>query len=179
MDNASPYRVIDYVQLRGPDSSRDISAEILQVMIPMAFGIPLATMSMPGPPELGNKSQTLKHTLPISGRGRIPKQSLLTNCQTVFLVFFNGAGIIACLSWRMVPDPTKWVLLYNQCHASALQPTRLVVQYITWQANDPLVHYVASDLNYLGESSGSLQPGKMYLTSPSQFVDRPETWPIE
>ena len=29
-------------------------------------------------------------------------------------------------------------------------PTRTVVQYISWQANDPLVHYVASDLNFSG-----------------------------
>ena len=29
-------------------------------------------------------------------------------------------------------------------------PTRNMFQYISWQANDPLVHYVASDLNYSG-----------------------------
>jgi hypothetical protein len=33
-------------------------------------------------------------------------------------------------------------------------PTRTSVQYISWQANDPLVHYVASDLNYNGAENG-------------------------
>jgi hypothetical protein len=27
-------------------------------------------------------------------------------------------------------------------------PTRYIVQYLTWQANDPLVHYLASDIDY-------------------------------
>ena len=29
-------------------------------------------------------------------------------------------------------------------------PTATVVQHFSWQANDPLVHYTASDLNWLG-----------------------------
>jgi hypothetical protein len=38
-------------------------------------------------------------------------------------------------------------------------PPRIAYQYTSWQANDPLVHYVASDLNYTGAEASGLQTG--------------------
>ena len=35
-------------------------------------------------------------------------------------------------------------------------PTRTVYSYVVWQANDPLVHYLAQDLNYTGVGTNSL-----------------------
>ena len=39
--------------------------------------------------------------------------------------------------------------------AAPYMPTRSVVQYITWQANDPLVHYLASDVDYSSPNQGT------------------------
>jgi hypothetical protein len=38
-------------------------------------------------------------------------------------------------------------------------PSRYVYGYTSWQANDPLVHYVASDLNFSGNESSGLETG--------------------
>jgi hypothetical protein len=38
-------------------------------------------------------------------------------------------------------------------------PARFVYGYTSWQANDPLVHYMASDLNYSGNEPSGLQTG--------------------
>ena len=46
-------------------------------------------------------------------------------------------------------------------------PTRVSYQYVSWQANDPLVHYVASDLNFAGPADPNhLQPGIHQFTDP-------------
>ncbi len=38
-------------------------------------------------------------------------------------------------------------------------PIRTIYGYISWQANDPLVHYLASDLNYSGSEPSGLETG--------------------
>ena len=37
-------------------------------------------------------------------------------------------------------------------------PTVTAYEYISWQANDPLVHYLASDLNFQGTENGGKVP---------------------
>jgi hypothetical protein len=37
-------------------------------------------------------------------------------------------------------------------------PTRRVIQYLTWQANDPLVHYTTADLAYVARGDGISRP---------------------
>ncbi len=41
---------------------------------------------------------------------------------------------------------------------SPYAPTRYITQYTTWQVNDPLVHYLASDINYLGITNVATAP---------------------
>jgi hypothetical protein len=64
-------------------------------------------------------------------------------------------------------------------------PPRIAYQYTSWQANDPLVHYVASDLNYTGAEASGLQTGthqvnyattKLPANNLGQLNDRYQPW---
>jgi hypothetical protein len=46
-------------------------------------------------------------------------------------------------------------------------PIRTIYGYISWQANDPLVHYLASDLNYSGSEPSGLETGWHQWNSPT------------
>jgi len=66
-------------------------------------------------------------------------------------MLFNGFFIP---SWQY--DGKTYANLFYSMTAP-YTPTRTLYDYTLWQANDPLVHYLASDLNYVDPSSTGLQ----------------------
>lgn len=60
-----------------------------------------------------------------------------------FRVFNSGGRLQPLNSW---PTPVVVTSLVQQV---PFTPTKRVSRYYTWQANDPLVHYMANDLRYL------------------------------
>lgn len=59
-------------------------------------------------------------------------------------------------------------------------PTRRISQYLTWQANDPLVHYLAGDLSYLAITNSvqkkSLKSPITYLENIGRLNNRYQPW---
>ena len=155
VDDASG-RLIDYVQLSGPNSIRDLTAEIQN------------GYDMPGS---GNDYSNQWDTSIINGvPGGITSQLNVSQGQgsptnydaahwsqdqkqaydqmNGFLVFLNGAGTPLLTYPGYTPDPTQiGIAETTNAMQAPYTPSALVVQNITWQANDPLVHYLSTDLN--------------------------------
>jgi hypothetical protein len=144
-------RIIDYVQLNGMDRSRDLNVEIggddysLWGTNPAAGGEPIGVdnqylysryASPPLPPEeLGEGDWN-------SAPGFNPSTQ---DAEKFYFNKFFGHNIAATY---VDPNTSK---SYNATYTSTnLQapytPKRTRVQRLTWQANDPLVHYMTSDL---------------------------------
>jgi hypothetical protein len=161
-----PNRVIDYVQLSGPNSVRDLTSEIIS-----NYDFPLTGLSsnIPSGSELWN---TNLHN-GFSAGSPIPV-GLISQIEVSLGIVIpsaaNGiwettdpalladeiAGFSAFMGFTPPPPFT-----IGEAQAIALGQTSLsmqvpytpmatVVQHISWQANDPLVHYLASDLNWPG-----------------------------
>jgi hypothetical protein len=154
-----PNRVIDYVQLSGPNSVRDLTSETISnydvpVNSAQASGselwntnlyyglpIPIGLISQIGV-SLGNYTAN-----PASGTWDTTDPALLAD---------EIAGFNAFMGYVPPPPYTSGELQAIAAASAAtsiqapLIPKATVVQHISWQVNDPLVHYLASDLNWSG-----------------------------
>jgi len=165
--------VIDYVQFAGPDSSRNLNEEIADYV--------------PNNPNIGlwNTNFFEASLTPYGVVNQIyyalnPQQNIsyLTDYDDHTWRNPPGGGTvgqeIASLNaflnanhWGSGKDPNT----QNSYSTSNLDlsvqvsfaPARMAYHYTSWQANDPLVHYVASDLNYTGTESSGLQTGSHQL----------------
>ena len=158
-----PYHVIDYVQFAGPDSLRDLNAELTNPdqfdpnglwqtnLLGVQNQLNLSAGNMVPdsvPPEDG--AQWVRP--PVSGIITIPQS------RAYFQGLFQTNNVGTSFAWV---DGSSAASELNPSYGTQapFTPTRTVVQYISWQANDPLVHYVASDLNYSGNEGGKLSTG--------------------
>jgi hypothetical protein len=146
----TPNRVIDYVQLRGPNSIRDLTAEI-QASYDKGTGINDlwdTTINQQGIPaglanqigvSLGNNT---------SGSGW-DTTDLTQREKEIdgFRVFFIGPNAATYF-----PNNNYGLEATTNAHQVPYTPTANAVQHISWQANDPLVHYISGDLNWSGAS---------------------------
>ena len=169
--------VIDYVQFVGPDSSRNINAEIADYD--------------PSNPDIGlwNTNFFGASTTPWGVVNQIyyalnPQQNkkyLTGNDDATWrnpkgdgTVGQEIAGLNAFLNSNHQgsgTDPNTGNTYYATNMGTNVQvsfpASRTVYQYISWQANDPLVHYMASDLNFAGPAqSDHLQPGTHIWNNP-------------
>jgi hypothetical protein len=169
------YHVIDYAQFAGPDSSRDLNAEISFVdnndpnhagvwdtnlsIASSTLGVPygilnqiqISRASTKFPSGPSSEDGTWHGDPEATPLGGTPPQQ-----QAFFDGIFKPGNVGSAPSWGGYSGVIATNLeLTNQAPYS---PTRYVVLYTTWQANDPLVHYLASDLNYTRET-GTLHPG--------------------
>jgi hypothetical protein len=171
--------VIDYVQFTGPNSARDLNAEISFADYSDNNGVWNTNLSTSSstfdvPYGIVNQIRVSKVGQPQSEDGlwrsdpeAIPLGGSRPDQQAYFNAFFLAPGKKSASTSG--GSEQNLALSVQAPYA----PTRYVVQYITWQANDPLVHYIASDLNYtLPSGSSALQPGETNTFYP------PETVPI-
>jgi hypothetical protein len=143
--------VIDYVQLNGMDSSRDLNAEIAD---PDDYGLWSTSLTNGAPQGVINQYYTS------SRGGTVPKEDSDDGFQWnpvpglpatkdaeqyYFSLFMTPNGTTGTYfdpntrrTYSVVITATNVQVPYT--------PTRTRVQRLTWQANDPLVHYLASDL---------------------------------
>jgi hypothetical protein len=156
-----PNRVIDYVQLAGPDNVRDLTSEIIAnydapvvSTVPSGsqlwntnflngngFSIPIGLLSQIGV-SIGSYA-----IAPASGTWGQTSPTLIANEIAGFAAFFGftppppfGPGEVQAIAAAQVTNAMQ----------APFTPMATVVEHISWQANDPLVHYLASDLNWLG-----------------------------
>jgi hypothetical protein len=139
----TPNQVIDYVQLRGPNSIRDLTAEIQTLDTPDYTGFKglwETNYNNGVPAGLANQFGV---SLGLYGTGSWGPIDLtqVTNEINGFRVFYGLSPLPPSQNSQY-----GWAASTNVIQAP-YTPTANAVQHITWQANDPLVHYVAGDLN--------------------------------
>ena len=174
-------RIIDYVQLSGPDSSRDLTSEILGEYdtgnpsqdqgddlwdtnrnnqgLPYGYGNQVGVSLGQYPPGAG--SGTWDQTDP----------TLLQNEIDGFRAYFHLS-----LLHPGNPGESQTVALAQATNAfqAPYKPMATVYQHVTWQANDPLVHYIASDLQ--GAPGNSLDRNFNWPANLGQLNDRYMPW---
>ena len=167
------YRVIDYVHFAGPDSAYNVNQYLADndnnnpngyvgVWDTNYLGYPPGGPPPPNSvPPYGIVNQiaySKKNGPPTTEDGlwqadpeAVPLGGTIAQQQAFFSAFFlpgNHSG-----------TTTNLQLSVNTPYA----PTRYIVQYVTWQANDPLVHYLASDIS---------APSPNNTTTPKQGVQQ-------
>jgi hypothetical protein len=151
--SAGPNHVIDYVQLRGPNSTRDLTSEIISNYDTAAGpdgsdqwntnyqnGLPIGMISQIGV-SLGSYNAGLG-----SAAWNNTDPDLRNNEIDGFLEFFGYSPLPTTLGEAQAIAAAS---VTNAIQAP-YTPTATVVQHFSWQANDPLVHYTADDLNWPG-----------------------------
>ncbi len=152
-------RIIDYVQLNGMGSPRDLNTEIAD---PDSYGQWSTNLNGNIPPYVpqGVINQILYSlnggTLPSEDSDMGPNWStasipnFLYNDpvaqQDYFKAFFASNNTATYYDTHRTPPRFDIITNFELAVQAPYTPTRLVVQRLTWQANDPLVHYLASDL---------------------------------
>ncbi len=152
----SNWRVIDYVQLGGPYSTRDLTSEIVRGYDTVGAGIDTGYNNQWDTNVINDVPIGITRQLDVSQGLGSPTysaklwgrdQKLAYDQMNAFLVFLNGAGTPLLTYNGYVADPTRMgIAQTTNAMQAPYTPTATVVQDITWQANDPLVHYTAGDL---------------------------------
>ena len=132
--DTSSGRPIDYVQLRGPTGVRDLTAEINnQIHVGIYWDTNIIQNSHPSGLPSGVWSQINDALYNNSGANDADMAGLQN--------FYFGPGHVT------VPNYSQSVYGSTNLQVQIwFSSPPLTVQHITWQANDPLVHYLASDL---------------------------------
>ncbi|HEY5232222.1 MAG TPA: hypothetical protein VIK35_01635 [Verrucomicrobiae bacterium] len=164
--DSSGYHVIDYVHFEGPDSAFNLNAALqLQYDGADANGPGVWNTNYPsGSAPLPGVTYGILHQISISKNGAnsvpvedgqwqpdpeaVPLGGTIAQQAAYFYAFFqpgNHYGNVTNLQTTI---------------QAPYSPTRYISQYATWQANDPLVHYLASDIDELPlNNSTTPQPG--------------------
>ena len=158
VDTSDPnnWKVIDYVQLAGPCSSRDLFAEIQNGWDTVNGGMNTGYNDLWDTNLINGVPAGFAWQFNVSEGNGTPTYSAAKWGQdqktaydemNAFRVFTYGANVFFLTYPGYVPNQN---LIGAAMMTNAIQmpytPSALVVQDITWQANDPLVHYLASDL---------------------------------
>jgi hypothetical protein len=170
--------IIDYVQFNGPNQSRNLNSEFQTNGTGSSFANIFSTALDNNGLQWGINSQIevsegvdYTHADPYWGQGASQRTSEILG----FRAFMGSplpildpsvlaAPIIAGLSNSIATNLVVQV---------PFTPTFTVYDYTSWQANDPLVHYLASDLNFSGNDKNSIETGVNVLTLNSTNVTAP------
>jgi hypothetical protein len=167
VDTAIPNRIIDYVQLSGPNTNLSLSLYTDGNKAGNTYYNGMwDTNGNTVPQGIGYQMQVSRdnpHYYP-TYQQFWNSQSYITveNEIDAFRAFYNtspvynnpsGTNLIAAAKQSL-----NWQVPYT--------PATNFYQYITWQANDPLVHYLATDLNDIAPNSGYQYP--LITTPPNQ-----------
>jgi len=148
--------IVDYVQLKGPNSVRDLTGEIIS-----NWDIPVVSTA-PSGYEFWNTNSYRDSIFGEKPVGLISQLGV-----SVGSIPEPGNGSVAWLPGHTRDDEEAGFLAFlgydtgntneyvgEQKMSNAVQvpytPTATVVQHIDWQVNDPLVHYMTNDLSWPG-----------------------------
>ena len=147
-----PNRIIDYVELSGPDSARDLTSEIISqsgndlwatnwnnnLKIPQGLANQVDVSLGLSSPDVANGGPW-----PVSTPQDIAQQQ--ENEIDGFRAYFKIGPL-----YQGNPGESEAVAEAGMTNAmqAPFTPTFTVVQHVSWQANDPLVHFLANDLNW-------------------------------
>ena len=155
-------RIIDYVQLNGPNSVRDLSMEIQT-----NYDKPPPDPNLLAYYELWDTN--LNNGVPVGVANQI---DVSAGISAYGFSSANGSwaqggtkdseidGFSAFFVGSPASDSSANFGIYYTTNAQQVPftPTARVVQQISWEANDPLVHYLPSDLNWSGANTWGVTP---------------------
>jgi hypothetical protein len=179
--------VLDYVQLGGMNGSLDVNTAIADISISPPFGL-WSTNFFSGNTPYGVNEQYLVslgvQTIPAEDNdGGFWSTTVVPGAQgntspaaqaAFFQAFFSPNNIAAYAG-----APSGILTNFQLSIQAPFTPTRLVIQRMVYEANDPLVHYMTSDLNDFPDdtngvvSSLSSPPGLKYT---GRINDRYMPW---
>ncbi len=163
--------IIDYVQFAGPDSSRDLNAEIAANATSAAYPNMWATNLDNNGIPLGIISQIEASDGLLNRDSSYWDDSLADDEINGFSVFigFGIANGVANGSSTAADYTNRYIVQVPYT------PTVTTYLYTSWQANDPLVHYLTTDLNFYGQEAGGNGPitGTNVLSYPKSPIPRP------
>jgi len=159
-------RIIDYVQLNGLGIVRDLTAEIAQLRTGIGFEGLWATNAPLGgggklsdQPGIIQQIEIAKGDVESGGNWQnygIAQPAGATKAQAIakFLAFFTPDHTATYVDpgTRTPYSATNYALAAN----APFTPTSKRSVPITWQANDPLVHYMSGDMEYLERSGAAI-----------------------
>jgi hypothetical protein len=169
--------VIDYASFNGPEQHRNLNTELAD---PDSTGIPayLWSTNLFGTTPWGVLNQlnisrgNPKNAIPPDDGGSwsyppgLPpglRSGGVLAVQAYFDAFFKPNSTYTYANSNYVNQEFVVQAPYT--------PTRTMVDYVTWQANDPLVHYLSSDMYYSGaEPSSKLVTGLSRWTKPPDIL---------
>ncbi len=153
------YHVIDYVHFNGPNKNRYLSSVLK------------TTSSAPGYDNMWSVFLKKNSVVPV-GIDNQWNASIGSPPYRNNQGYWNGLTGVTGLTPQEEIDGFKHFLglalgsmnpnyyTTNSVVQLPYTPTAMIYDYTGWQANDPLVHYLASDLNYTGsENKGALLSG--------------------
>jgi hypothetical protein len=164
--------VIDYVQFAGPDSSYNLNAKFQTSGQGAGFEYQWSTNLDSLLTPYGIRSQIAVSLAEGVDQG---SQSTYWNGTSSSQVSDEQAGF----EWYMgrtstidTSNPTQ-AQYTNTTVQVPYTPTATIYEFVSWQANDPLVHYLASDLNFQGTENSPYGPTTGINTLNSQSVPMP------
>jgi hypothetical protein len=160
--SSGSYHVIDYVQFGGPQTALDLT-EAIETNNPSAvgYGSNMWSQSLNGTVPYGILSQMDASLLPITGNGgpgywanNAANQAMIEGLNA-----FMGLTGPYPSAYQNSPGIMQ-IFTTNYVVQAAYTPIVTISEYTSWQANDPLVHYLASDLTFNGvEKTTGVQTG--------------------
>lgn len=152
--------IIDYVQFDGPSSSTNITSLFAVNKLNVNQSADAAQTNMwstwlVGPGPLGIYNQ-IKFSSEASTWAKLNAQ----NQKEVnkFSVFLKGPASLGNIPYGAWPV-TAYNDISNLVAQAPYTPTVTIRDYSSWQANDPLIHYIVSDLMLHGPIAAPIQPG--------------------
>jgi hypothetical protein len=156
------HHIIDYAQFNGPNNIRNLNAEIQTFGVAQSYANMWTTNTTASGASIAIQNQILAS----EDSSSIPLNSTYWNGQNTppsyqidgFYYFMTGNNTLPLpLVGASATNQFKGYVT-NLIHQTPFTPTVTASIYTTWQANDPLVHYLASDLNF-SESDSSPATG--------------------
>ena len=157
------YHVIDYVHFAGPDGGFNVNASLADadannnLVGVWDTNYPSGSAASTGP------TYGILNQIAISKSGAVPGEDGKWNAdpqaiplggtkdqQVAFFQAFFKPG-------NKTTSPVGATNMLTSMQAP-YAPTRYIVQYLTWQVNDPLVHYLGSDIDYAISPNTSTTP---------------------
>jgi hypothetical protein len=167
--------VIDYAQFAGPDSSRNLNAEFQTSVSARGYDYLWSTSS-----NTYNVPWGIVNQIDISDGqyNSLVPNSYWTDSEASDEM--SGFGAFMGFGAANGSSTAQFYKTNNPAQVP-YTPTVTTSEYISWQANDPLVHYLASDLNFQGTESGGPTTGITVtntLLRPNYFWwnDRYQPW---
>lgn len=161
-ESNSVYHVIDYVQFAGPQAALDLSSAIeANNSAVVGYGSDMWSQAVNSKGVLyGIFSQIAASEQPLNANGGSSYWPNPAAAEVEIDGFDNFMGLVGPYPNISQTDPVYESFVTNYVVQVPYTPVVTLSQYTSWQVNDPLVHYQATDLSFSGvERTSGVETG--------------------